>query len=504
MARHSFCSRLNHTCRVLLLSPLKLFLSWPRATFLSTRRIVLIGLTVTLAVVMTLTACILNFAELPEVRLVLSPGFPLHIFPGYTLPEVLYYDVTEKLPDDLQHNVAARMSMSRRGRQSVRLLSVPGRQPSCAALVQGDEAEVTYALQYMETVEIPREPSLSEMSRAPSDCDAYVKSRGYITHSVEQEREFPIAFSIMLYRDIDQVERLLRAIYRPHNVYCLHVDAKAEEKLQEAVRGLVKCLPNVLLASKQNKVDWAQFNSLTPWLYCMKDLWPSKWKYFINLTGQEFPLKSNLQLVQILRALNGSNVVDTTLASRYSRRWYSNFPAPDNIRPHKGLVFVVLSRGMVDYILHNPVAERFLDWVSRTDFPDETFFSSLNHNPHLNVPGSYKGSPETHAEQKPYIARFVNWGKGWKDSRGRYPFSWPCGGKRVRGVCIFGIRDLPLLTSRKELFANKFFADYQPLAQTCLEEWHFNMTLAEYSGLLTLNTSWYANMDIVRNAVVAV
>jgi beta-1,3-galactosyl-O-glycosyl-glycoprotein beta-1,6-N-acetylglucosaminyltransferase/N-acetyllactosaminide beta-1,6-N-acetylglucosaminyltransferase len=31
------------------------------------------------------------------------------------------------------------------------------------------------------------------------------------------------------------------------------------------------------------------------------------WRYFINLTGQEFPLKTNKELVRILTALRGAN-----------------------------------------------------------------------------------------------------------------------------------------------------------------------------------------------------
>ncbi|KAH9515052.1 Beta-1,3-galactosyl-O-glycosyl-glycoprotein beta-1,6-N-acetylglucosaminyltransferase [Bulinus truncatus] len=312
---------------------------------------------------------------------------------------------------------------------------------------------------------------------------------------------FPLAYSIMMYRDASQAERLLRAIYRPSNYYCIHVDAKADKDVQEAMTGISRCLPNVFLASKQNVVNWAQFNSLEPWIYCMRDLWKFSWKYFINLTGQEFPLKTNLQIIKILKALNGSNVVDTTTYEHYSRRWYENLPPPNNIQPYKGLVFVLVSRGFVDYILHNPVAQKLLDWVSHTDFPDESYFSTLNHNPHLAVPGSYKGHPETNADSKPYIARFVNWGVGWIDSQGRYPFYWPCGGKRVRRVCIFGVKDLELLVNRRELFANKFILDFEPLALDCLEEWHFNMTLAEYAGKLTIDTSWYQNLDIVRNKV---
>ena len=35
-----------------------------------------------------------------------------------------------------------------------------------------------------------------------------------------------------------------------------------------------------------------------------------KWKYLINLTGQKFPLRTNLELVRILRNLNGANLME--------------------------------------------------------------------------------------------------------------------------------------------------------------------------------------------------
>ena len=44
----------------------------------------------------------------------------------------------------------------------------------------------------------------------------------------------------------------------------------------------------------------------------MKDrLAYKKWKYYINLTGLEFPLKTNWELVQILSTYKGANDVDT-------------------------------------------------------------------------------------------------------------------------------------------------------------------------------------------------
>jgi len=65
------------------------------------------------------------------------------------------------------------------------------------------------------------------------------------------------------------------------------------------------------------------------------------------------------------------------------------------------------------------------------------------------------GYPST----KPWLAVYANWGEE------------RCHGRSVRGVCVFGVGDLPLLLRRRELFANKFYEDYQPVTLDCLEAW---------------------------------
>ena len=89
----------------------------------------------------------------------------------------------------------------------------------------------------------------------------------------------------------------------------------------------------------------------------------------------------------------------------------------------------------------------------------------------------------------------------WRDGKGRFNFNWPCYGKRVRNICIFGLGDLPLLTARKELFANKFHMDFEPLVLDCLEEWLWNMTMDEYSGRIWFDPSFYQSLDVVTNHV---
>ena len=73
------------------------------------------------------------------------------------------------------------------------------------------------------------------------------------------------------------------------------------------------------------------------------------------------------------------------------KRWgnLTEHPVPYNMTLTKGRKLMAVTRGYVDFVLHHPKAQVFKQWVANTRFPDETFFSSLNHNPHLGVPGSH-------------------------------------------------------------------------------------------------------------------
>jgi hypothetical protein len=148
------------------------------------------------------------------------------------------------------------------------------------------------------------------------NCSSFIDERGYITHHLTtEEQQFPIAFSILMYKNVEQVERLLRAIYRPQNIYCIHVDSKTNIEIYKALSGISQCFENVFVLRKRVNVIWGKMSVLTPELLCIEELWKrhKTWKYFINLTGQEFPLKTNYELVKILQAYNGANDVEATV-----------------------------------------------------------------------------------------------------------------------------------------------------------------------------------------------
>lgn len=62
-----------------------------------------------------------------------------------------------------------------------------------------------------------------------TDCTKYKRLRGFYRWPVSAaERNFPIAFSLLFYKELGQVEYLLKAIHQPQNLYCLHVDADSK------------------------------------------------------------------------------------------------------------------------------------------------------------------------------------------------------------------------------------------------------------------------------------
>ena len=79
---------------------------------------------------------------------------------------------------------------------------------------------------------------------------------------------------------------------------------------------------------------------------------------------------------------------------RDDHRFSNKQPPPLNIRLTKGSVHIVASREFVKFLLFSNASQMFREWVKEVDFPDETYFTSLNHNPHLGTPGAYLGKSQ--------------------------------------------------------------------------------------------------------------
>ncbi len=127
--------------------------------------------------------------------------------------------------------------------------------------------------------------------------------------------EFPIAFTVVAHKEFARLARLLRMIYRPQNTYCIHIDKRSSQQFRTAVENLASCLgENVVLIPKEEstEVKWGDANVFEPQLVCARNLLRknAEWRYMVNCVGQEFPLRTNREMVAALKALNGSNLIE--------------------------------------------------------------------------------------------------------------------------------------------------------------------------------------------------
>ena len=64
---------------------------------------------------------------------------------------------------------------------------------------------------------------------------------------------------------------------------------------------------------------------------------------------------------------------------------------PHGFNIAKGSTHMAVTREFVEFAVHDPRAQDLLHWMSDIKVPDEHFFQTLNHNPQMNIPGSYLG-----------------------------------------------------------------------------------------------------------------
>ncbi|NXK12439.1 GNT2A transferase, partial [Herpetotheres cachinnans] len=330
-----------------------------------------------------------------------------------------------------------------------------------------------------------------------SSCTEYIAQNHYITRTLSaEEAAFPIAYVMTLHKELETFERLFRAVYMPQNIYCIHVDAKAPASFWQAVRRLLGCFPNAFLASRSERVVYGGISRLRADLHCMRDLLASAvpWRYLLNTCGQDFPLKTNREIVQLLKGLGGKNITPgvlqpphITARTKYVHReqLYSFFsfmlwtfvrkaPPPHNLTIYFGSAYVAVTRPFVEFVLRDQRAIDLLAWSEDTYSPDEHFWVTLNRIP--GVPGSM---PNASWEGD---LKAVKW-MDMEESHGG------CHGHYVRGICVYGTGDLKWLFNSTSMFANKFELKTYPLTVECLELRHRQRTLSQSE--VQVEPNWY-------------
>ncbi|XP_064312686.1 beta-1,3-galactosyl-O-glycosyl-glycoprotein beta-1,6-N-acetylglucosaminyltransferase 3 [Phalacrocorax carbo] len=318
------------------------------------------------------------------------------------------------------------------------------------------------------------------------DCRSFKETRQFIEFPLSQEEaEFPIAYSMVIHNNIEMFERLLRSLYTPQNVYCIHVDRKSPAIFQEAVRAIVACFPNIFVASRLENVVYASWSRLQADLNCMQDLLqsPMPWHYLLNTCGTDFPIKTNAEIVSALKALRGRNSMESEKPSASKRaRWQyhhivgqfisrtatEKLPPPHNSPMFTGNAYIAVTRAFVQYIFENPTTLQFFEWAKDTYSPDEHIWATLNRMP--GVPGSLPQNDKFQLSDMNALPRLVKWQylEGDPSKGAPYP---PCTGQHQRSVCIYGVGDVPWMLQQHHLLANKFDPVVDDAAILCLEEY---------------------------------
>ena len=334
--------------------------------------------------------------------------------------------------------------------------------PNCKQILKGDQKAIKDVEKRISAKLLPQKPDVKCLS---------IKQNIKMRTRVKSDEEFPIAYVVTVHKKAAQVATLLQVIYEPQNIYCFHIDKKAEKEFTKKIHELAECFSNVFIVSERVDVVYGSHRRLEADVNCLKDLLARKesWKYAINLVGQDFPLKSNHEIVQVLKSLNGSNSIPGTLLdqkmqtkqkhliNRYSYVFklmkkrnktvivQTNLrkpKPPSNITIYFGTAFFIASRAFVKFALTSPKAKAIYQWFKDTYSPDENFWVTLNSLP--EAPGG-KSPPSWNSK-----VRFVQW--VFHDNKNHDK----CKGKYVRQICIFAYISVELRITQFHHYIRSF------------------------------------------------
>ena len=351
---------------------------------------------------------------------------------------------------------------------------------NCTKLFEGNEKE---AEQVMKKANGWRnslsDDDLLKMARSCTWVRHYFVGNLYITNS---EKSFPLAFTLVVYNNIQQIVRFLRAIYRAHNQYCIFSDSSSTRTFKGIVKNIAHCLPNVHVASKLIRVDWAHQSIMRAQLQCFEDLFAMrrrlpeslKWKYSINLCGKELPMATNKEIVSHLMKLNGTMAIANGMVGKdhHESLWrLQKRKIPFNLPYYKNSAYMGIPHEFIKFIFTDPMAIKVRKFFEKCLIPEEHFYSTLGNAP--GVPGGYNRAL-SHAN--PFLISQSIWHDTKKSILEEVVGDGVnCIGRVVHFVCISNVGGLPIImkltrNGQNALFYNKYFMEYDHTIMDCMEE----------------------------------
>jgi len=288
-----------------------------------------------------------------------------------------------------------------------------------------------------EQVKNVKNSEISSKSKA-STCTKFLKSRKYFTKPLStEEANFPIAYSIVIHKNLEMFERQFRAIYQPQNFYCIHLDAKSSPQFQQQIKNFVSCFgDNVIEPQRHEKVYYAHYSRVMADMHCLYALEKFNYKYVFNLCGQDFPIKTNLEIIRDLKSLNGrdecesvditstgklgrvlkgfrlnssvENYGDTLVRDeKFDKPWTKFGPLGRDTGLFAGSAYFLLSKKSVEFIQNDKTVREFFTWSYYSWSPDEHIWATLFR--YAPLPGSVSSHEKYEMNEAHARTRLVKW-----------------------------------------------------------------------------------------------
>lgn len=226
-----------------------------------------------------------------------------------------------------------------------------------------------------------------------------------LSHTIE-EYSLPkvrIAYFIMVHHRPEALKALLEKIYTRDQFYLIHIDRKASSETTEAIQDYVIQYPNVYILESMNIVSGgfsiiqAELNAIEFLLNASKN-----WDYFINLSGEDLPLRSQDIIRQFLTVNAGRNYIFyydqkfyrpdtlqriqnhfTELTHRISSLIYKR-DFMRGVTPYIGGKWFIFTRETCSFLSNNEKVMDFEDYYLHTLLPAESFFQTVLMNTDFN------------------------------------------------------------------------------------------------------------------------
>jgi hypothetical protein len=212
-----------------------------------------------------------------------------------------------------------------------------------------------------------------------------------------------IAYFIMIHHKPEVFKKMFQKIYTKDQVYLIHIDRKAKPKVTEEIQLYLVNFPNVYILEGINIVSGG-FSMIQAEMNGMEFLLSvgQGWDYFINLSGEDLPLKSQNIIRQFLTANNGRNYLFyydqkfyrpdtlqriqnhfTELSHKISSYIYKR-EFMENVIPYIGGKWFILTRDTCSFLINNKMVMDFEDYYLHTFLPAESFFQTVLMNTSFN------------------------------------------------------------------------------------------------------------------------